>query len=85
MFEDILRELCLLAKRKPLKGEDLARAKELMVRLRKMGFTNTDISGLTNGGRSEPTIKVYTMGTSIKNSSLKEGVLRFYLGWLIGV
>ena len=75
-FESIVRELSLLAKRKPLKDRDLIRAKELMVRLREMGFTNMDISELTNGGWSEPTIKAYTRGAVVKDSSLKDGVLR---------
>ena len=76
VFEDVVRELLLLARRKPLRGRDLARAKELMVRLREMGFTNAEVSELTNGGWSEPTIKVYTRGTTVRDSSLKEGVLR---------
>jgi hypothetical protein len=36
-LEDIVAELRALVRRKPLKGEDLVRAKELMLRLREMG------------------------------------------------
>jgi DNA repair exonuclease SbcCD ATPase subunit len=75
-LEDIVRELSTLAKRKPLKGEDLVRVKELMARLKEMGFTNKEISDLTNGGWSEPTIKLYTRGVGVKDPTPKENALR---------
>jgi len=75
-LEDIVRELLSLAKRKPLKGEDLVRAKELMARLKEMGFTNKEISDLTNGGWSEPTIKLYTRGVGVKDPTPKENTLK---------
>jgi DNA repair ATPase RecN len=75
-LEDIVAELRALVRRKPLKGEDLERAKELMLRLREMGFTNREISELTDGGWSEPTIKSYTRGAAVRDPSPKENVLR---------
>jgi predicted nucleic acid-binding Zn-ribbon protein len=74
-LERIVEELNLLAERKPLKGNDLDRAKELMIMLREMGFTNKDISMLTGGKWSEPTVKIYTKGSSIKDSSIKDDAL----------
>jgi DNA repair exonuclease SbcCD ATPase subunit len=75
-LEGIVRELLSLARRKPLKGDDIARVRELMVRLREMGFTNMEISELTDGGWSEPTVKLYTRGATVKDPSPKENALR---------
>jgi DNA repair exonuclease SbcCD ATPase subunit len=74
-LEEIIKELSSLARRKPLKEEDLGRAKELMIKLKEMGFTNAEISELTGGGWSEPTIKSYTRGAAVKDLSPKEVAL----------
>ena len=71
-LEEIVGELLLLARRKPLKDRDLARARELLVKLKEMGFTNREISELTGGGWSEPTVKVYTRGVVVKDPSPKQ-------------
>ena len=68
-IEQTLGEYLELAKMKPLSGQKLERAKELMRKLREAGFTNQEISQLTSGGWSEPTIKLYTRGTTVKNPS----------------
>jgi chromosome segregation ATPase/Fe2+ transport system protein FeoA len=75
-LEKIVNELHSLAKRKPLKGKELTKAKELMRKLREMGFTNMEISELTNNAWSEPTIKNYTRGATVKDPTPKEDTLR---------
>ena len=77
-LEGIVRELLSLARRKPLRGDDIARARarELMVKLREMGFTNMEISELTSGGWSEPSVRLYTRGVTVKDPSPKENALR---------
>ncbi len=70
-MEEIIRELLSLAGRKPLSKADLSRAKRLMVKLREMGFTNSQISDLTDGGWSEATVKLYTRGVTVKDPSPK--------------
>jgi hypothetical protein len=62
----------MLSSKKPLAKEELDRAKELMVKLREFGFTSLEISRLTNGGWSEPTVKLYTRGSKVKDRSLKD-------------
>ena len=76
MLESIVGEPLSLARKKPLSNRDLAKAKELMVKLRNMGFTNREISGLTNGGWSEPTVKLYTRGTAVEDPSPKENAVK---------
>lgn len=71
-LEHILRELLSLAKRKPLPEEDLERAKHLLAKLREMGWTNREVSDLTDGGWSEPTVKLYTRGARVKNPNPRE-------------
>ena len=83
-LEDIVKKLLSLAKKKPLKGDDLARARKLMVELREMGFTNMEISELTDGGWSEPTIKLYTRKATVKDPDPKENALRI-LSQMIGI
>ncbi len=75
-LESSIKELLSLAKRKPLSGEDLERAKHLMVRLRRMGWTNKEVSELTDGGWSEPSVKNYTRGTKVENPGPKEKASR---------
>ncbi|MCP8311498.1 MAG: hypothetical protein L6M37_00910 [Candidatus Methylarchaceae archaeon HK02M1] len=72
VLENIVGELLSLSKRKPLRDKDLVRAKELMIKLREMGFTNKEVSNLTYGGWSEPTIKDYTRGTDVVNPGPKK-------------
>jgi len=62
--EAIVKELRDLAPRKPLSGEYLKRAKELMSSLRQMGFTNKEVSELTDGNWTSNTVKLYTRGAS---------------------
>ena len=75
-LEGVLAKLRDLAGRKPLPDRDLKRAKELMARLRKMAFTNQEISELTGGGRSEPMIKLYTRGSEVKDPSPKNSAIK---------
>jgi len=71
-LEHIVADLLRLAKRKPLTKRDLETAKQLMIKLRERGFTNLEVSELTDGGWSEPTVKLYTRGTAVKDPSPKE-------------
>ncbi|MEM3506763.1 MAG: hypothetical protein QXT31_03820 [Candidatus Bathyarchaeia archaeon] len=43
-----------------------------MVKLREMGFTNEEISVLTDGGWSEPTVKLYTRGSNVLDPNPKK-------------
>jgi hypothetical protein len=67
-LEDIVSELQFLSKKQPVQDDDLLRLKELMRILKESGYTNKEISTLTREKWSEPTIKLYTRGTNIKDS-----------------
>ncbi len=72
-LEDTISELQELATRRPLKGEDNARARELMTILRQMGFTNKEISALTKGAWSETHIRqTYTRGVVPLDTSARD-------------
>jgi hypothetical protein len=71
-LEDIVSELQSLSKKQPVKDEDLLRAKELMRSLKQSGYTNKEISTLTGEKWGEPTIKLYTRGINIKDSTTKD-------------
>lgn len=64
-----------LSTRQPLKGNDLAKAKEQMGVLREAGYTNKETSDLTNGAWSESTIKLYTRGVEVKDSTPKQNAV----------
>jgi len=73
IIEKTATELVALSKKSPLRDEaDLERAKALMSALRQNGFTNHEIEQLTNGAWKEPTIKLYTRGTTVQDGSVKE-------------
>jgi len=74
-LESIISELRGLSSKKPLRSENQARAKHLMIELRKQGFTNKEISDLEDGTWSEPTVKLYTSGTAVENSSVKKDTI----------
>jgi len=74
-LEETIRRLRELASRKPLSPEELEEAKKLMSRLREFGFTNREVSILTDGGWSEPTVKLYTRGTRVVDPSLRNNVI----------
>jgi len=71
---EVIAELQSLARKRPLKGENLARAKELMKILKENNFTNKEISELTS--YSVPTVKLYTRGVAVKDSKPKEELLK---------
>lgn len=75
-LEKIVGELLSLAKKKPRSDSDLARAKNLMFELKKMGYKNREISELTDGGWSEPTVKLYTRGTKVRDPVPKENSIK---------
>lgn len=75
-LEEIIGELLQLARRKPLSREDLARARRLMNRLRELGFTNREVAELTGGGWSEPTVKLYTRGSRVRDPAPKNNALK---------
>ena len=75
--ESIISELQLLAKKQPLRSNgELNRAKELMIILRKKGYTNNDISELSGRAWSENTVKLYTRGTDIVDSTSKDEAIK---------
>jgi peptidoglycan hydrolase CwlO-like protein len=75
--ESIISELQLLAKKQPLRNNgELNRAKELMITLRKKGYTNNDISRLSGEAWSENTVKLYTRGTDIVDSTSKDETIK---------
>ena len=75
-LEDIVSELQSLSKKQPVKDEDLLRVKELMRSLKQSGYTNKEISTLTAEKWGEPTIKLYTRGMNIKDSSLRDNATK---------
>ena len=75
-LEETVRKLLNLAKRKPLHGQDLALTKDLIIKLKNMGYTNREISGLSNGGWSESSIKSYTRGEKVKNDLISNDWIR---------
>ena len=75
-LEDIVSELQSLSKKQPVKDEDLLRVKELMRSLKQSGYTNKEISTLTGEKWGEPTIKLYTRGINIKDSTPKDNATK---------
>jgi predicted nucleic acid-binding Zn-ribbon protein len=71
-IQESIAELQLLALKKPLEGYNLSKAKQLMGGLREAGYTNQQVSELTSGVWTEPTIKLYTRGVEVKDSSIKQ-------------
>jgi hypothetical protein len=74
----IVNELVYLARRHPLKGVDLSRAKRLMRTLKQNGYTNREIHRLTGNSWSESTIKLYTRNTTGVQPSLKTNHIKLF-------
>jgi hypothetical protein len=74
----IINELLYLARRHPLKGVDLSRAKRLMRTLKQSGYTNREIHRLTGNSWSESTIKLYTRNTTGIQPSLKTNHIKLF-------
>ena len=75
-IELTISQLQSLGKKQPLKGIELERAKELMIMLKKAGYRNKQIEDLVEGAWSETTIKLYTRGTNIEDSTSKKSIER---------
>src|SRR5438067_13668016 len=75
-LEDIVSELQFLSKKQPVQDDDLLRVKELMGILKECGYTNKEISTLTREKWSESTVKLYTRGINIKDSTPKANATR---------
>jgi predicted nucleic acid-binding Zn-ribbon protein len=73
-LEPIIKELQSLAGKKS--PSDIRRAKTLMAQMRKMGFTNAEVSQLTNEGWKESTVKKYTQGITIDNPGPKNNAIK---------
>lgn len=71
----IVRELVELSYAQPLRGESLERAKSLMRKLRRLGYTNSDIEKLTKGRWSEATVKLYTRGEKVQSGNEKASAM----------
>jgi|GEM_PF-1934777 len=76
LIQEAIAELQLLSLRKPLEGHDLSRARQLMGILREAGYTNQQVSELSNGAWTEPTIKLYTRGVEVRDSSIKQNEVK---------
>lgn len=74
-----IKELSELAKRKPLKGNDAERATELCKKLREMGYSNEQVSELSDGAWSERTLKRWTAGTRVKDPTPKQNIEKLLL------
>ncbi|MBA7634474.1 hypothetical protein ES703_42059 [subsurface metagenome] len=61
-LESAIREFKMLASKERLSPSELARAKELMVELKRLGMTNLEIAELSQGRWSESAVKGYTRG-----------------------
>ena len=70
-MEAIVKELLTLSQRKPLTGQFLKRAKELMSSLKRLGFTNKEVSELTHGSWAPDTIKLHTRGATTVDTAPK--------------
>ncbi|MGA3193354.1 MAG: hypothetical protein ABSD73_12785, partial [Candidatus Bathyarchaeia archaeon] len=81
-IEELVKELSELGKMKPLSGEKLTKAKKLMRQLREAGFTNEEVSQLTNQIWSKDTTKRYTRGTEVNDPAPKKRAMEL-LGELI--
>ncbi len=68
-LEDIIRELRSLAGNRTRNAT--RKAKNLMVQLKRMGYTNVDISELSGGGWSGSTVKHHTKGVTTNNPGPK--------------
>jgi hypothetical protein len=66
-----VKNLTKLGKQHPLKGGELSKAKNIMISLKKMGYTNNEIHHLTNKTWAESTIKRYTRSTTRINPMIK--------------
>ena len=76
--EEYARELQEIGRRKPLSDSDFERAKQLMVRLKKQGFTNKEIAGMTAGGWTDSTVKGYTTGVNVIDATTKEAIIALF-------
>lgn len=68
-LEDIIRELRSLVKNHTRNGTE--RGKGLMVQLKRMGYTNVEISELSDGRWSTSTVKSHTIGVKTDNPGPK--------------
>ena len=66
--QEIVKELLGLAEVEHPSPEVVGKVKGLMRELRKMGYTNEEVSGLTGHRWKESTVKLYTRGTTVKRS-----------------
>lgn len=67
-MEEIVKELISLRKTPRLSGKAMKRARELLIRLRKMGYTPDQIEELTKGVWKAATVKYHTKGVTTSDS-----------------
>lgn len=73
---EIVKELRLLAKRKPLRGADLLKAKANMRELKRMSFGNREIAELLEDDFSEATVKLYTSNVAVDKPEVKDSICK---------
>ena len=81
-LEHAVKALRAASRRKPLDSEGLDQAKEHMRMLRSMAFSNLEVSELTGGGWSEPSVKAYTRGVKVTDPEVKSSTTQI-LGKLV--
>jgi hypothetical protein len=57
---DVIREFVWISLERPVRGERLRRAIQLMVELRKCGFSSGELAELSGGRWKSSTIREYT-------------------------
>jgi predicted nuclease with TOPRIM domain len=70
MFEELVKKFAALACKEVLTKQELLEAREIMLRLKKDGMSNQEISNLSGGKWSESTVKGYTKGVKAKEPAL---------------
>jgi len=70
--EGLVKQLLDLGARKPLTRVEVAQSKKLMITLKEGGYTNEEISKLTRGAWAESTVKLYTRGVKVLDTSEKD-------------
>jgi len=76
VIEKTIRELKLLAQKKPLMGSDSSRVDELLRVLKMAGYSNREISGLIDNTLSVSTVKSRTTGIHVMDPSSKTDTIK---------
>lgn len=81
-IEEKIKSLRNLGNIKPLSQEDLEKAKECMIDLKKNGFSSREISELTGGAWNSSTVRNYVSGVAVTDSSEKARISTLLVGMI---